>query len=440
MFSNRFSRTAARLRIAVPFGAAFAALGMVSPVHATDLTLGQAQQLALSRSVEVSGNEAAAASSREMAVAARQLPDPMLKFGVDNLPVNGADRFRIGSDFMTMRRIGVEQELPSSAKREVRAARYERMADKAAAEKAAAASTVARDTAIAWLELYYATAMLDVANAQVTQSRAEMVAAQAAYAGGRSSQADVLAARSANAVAQDRVSEIERRRLSAQIALARWVGPQDDLATVGSPDIARLDLDPDRITQELEHHPELVVLDRQEQVARAEVKVAQAERKPDWRVEVAVQQRGPGYSDMVSFGVAVPLQWNRKNRQDREIAAKLEQADQAHDEHEAASRTRVAETQAMLGEWHTGLDRVRRYRTEIVPLAQDRTQAVLAAYRGSKAALADVLGARSAELDARLQALQIEGDTARLWARLNFLFPPGQPLARQDYPTQQESQ
>src|SRR5213594_2741353 len=49
----------------------------------------------------------AVAAAREMAVAAAQLPDPMLKFGIDNLPINGPDRFSVARDFMTMRRIGV---------------------------------------------------------------------------------------------------------------------------------------------------------------------------------------------------------------------------------------------------------------------------------------------------------------------------------------------
>jgi hypothetical protein len=37
--------------------------------------------------------------------------------------------------------------------------------------------------------------------------------------------------------------------------------------------------------------------------------------------------------------------------------------------------------------------------------------------------LTDALAARRGEIDVRLQALQLEADTARLWAQLNFLFP-----------------
>jgi outer membrane protein TolC len=83
----------------------------------------------------------------------------------------------------------------------------------------------------------------------------------------------------------------------------------------------------------------------------------------------------------------------------------------------------TAETRNLVGEWRTGLERMQRYEHELVPLARQRAEAVLAAYRGGKAQLADVLAARSSELDARLQSLQVEAETARIWARLNFLFP-----------------
>ncbi|MDB5764357.1 MAG: silC, partial [Herminiimonas sp.] len=52
-----------------------------------------------------------------------------------------------------------------------------------------------------------------------------------------------------------------------------------------------------------------------------------------------------------------------------------------------------------------------------------RTAAALTAYRGGKTGLADVLAARRNEVDMRVQALQLETDTARLWMKIKFFFP-----------------
>ena len=126
---------------------------------------------------------------------------------------------------------------------------------------------------------------------------------------------------------------------------------------------------------------------------------------------------------MVSIGVAIPLQWDQKNRQDREVAAKLALTERAKAQQEDALRNHVAEVRTMFNEWENGQERIARYQRELLPLAQDRTRASLAAYRGGKADLASVLAARRNEIDVRTQALQIEMDTARAWAQLNFLIP-----------------
>lgn len=86
-------------------------------------------------------------------------------------------------------------------------------------------------------------------------------------------------------------------------------------------------------------------------------------------------------------------------------------------------REHVAQTRAMINEWENGKERQQRYQTELIPLANDRIGAVIAAYRGGKATLSEVLAARRNVIDMRLQGLQVEAETARLWAQLNYLFP-----------------
>lgn len=389
----------------------------------TPLTLTEAQQQAVERSRMLAAKDYAVQSSREMSVAAGQLPDPVLKVGIDNLPINGQDRFSLTRDFMTMRRVGVTQELTRSDKRRLRAERFEREAEKSIAEKAATAAAIERETALAWLDRYYAEAMLAAIAEQMDQARLEIQAADSAYRAGRGNQAEIFGARSALAALEDKASDINRRIGNAKIALARWIGDAAQQPLGAKPAVDAIRLDETTLDTQLGHHPELAVLARQEDIAVTDAQLAKANQKADWSVEVAVQQRGPGYSDMLSIGVSVPLQWNQKNRQDRELSSKLAQVEQARAEREDMLRAHVAEVRAMLNEWHTDRQRQTRYEKELTPLANSRTTATAAAYRGGKATLADVLAARRSEIDVRLQALQLEQETDRLWAQLNFLFP-----------------
>jgi outer membrane protein TolC len=392
------------------------------------LTLAQAQQRALERSRSLPAQDASIAAARELAVAAGRLPDPVLRAGIDNLPVSGSDRFNIGSDFMTMRRIGVMQELTASDKRRLRAAQLERMADKASAEKEVEIARIERETAQAWLDLYFAKQMADLVRQQVTQAQLDLEATEAAYRSGKGSQGDVFAARGRIGAAQDKVSEFDTRVRTARSVLARWAGPDADAALADLPGMDRVRLDPDSLDSQLAHHPDIAVLDRQESIARTQAQLAEANRHPDWSVEVALQHRGQGYSNMLSVGVSVPLQWDRKNRQDRELAARILQADQVRDEREEMLRAHAAEVRVMLDEWHSGRERIARYREELEPLATRQSTAVLAAYRGGKAGLTEVLAARRNELDVRLQALQLQTETAKRWAQLNFLYPSGRDM------------
>lgn len=367
--------------------------------------------------------DAAVTASREMAVAAGQLPDPVATIGVNNLPINGQDAWSFTADFMTMRSVGVMQEFTHSKKREARAERFEREADRSTAERALTIANIQRDTALAWIDRYYAEAQASVVQEQIGQTRLELDAADAAYRAGRGSLAEILSGRSALVSLDDRQRELVRRARAARVTLARWVGEAADAALAGKPDIEAIRLDPRTLEADIAHHPDLLVLARREEVAAAEVKIAQASKQADWSVWVMYSQRGPAYSNMISLNASVPLQWDQRNRQDREIAAKLAMLDQVRAEREDMVRAHAAEIRAMVVTWQDDRERLVRYERELVPLARERTEATVAAYRGAKATLGEVLQSRRSEIDVRLQALQLETEVARTWAQLNFLVP-----------------
>ena len=410
----------------IRFFAAAAFAATCTPLGAQTLTIEEAQRRAVERSRTVAAQDSAITASREMAVAAGQRPDPVLRLGIDNLPVDGPDRFSTTADFMTMRRIGVMQEFTRAEKRGLRAERFEREADKSRAEKSARVAAVQRDTALAWLERHYAEAMAAVIAEQARQVEQEIVAAEGAYRGGRGNQADVFAAHGARAGLEDRASELARRIRTASTGLARWIGDGADAPLAGRPAIDAIRLDAAALDADHAHHPQIMVLARQEEIASTEARLAKANRNADWSVEVAYQQRGPMFSNLVSIGVAIPWQWDQKNLQDREVSAKLATAAQARAEREEMLRAHVSEVRAMIAEWQNGRERLARYARDLIPLSRERTQAAFAAYSGGKAGLTDLLLARRNEIDVRMQAVQLEMETARLWAQLNYLVPEGQ--------------
>ena len=412
-----------RAAVAVLIGAVGAPLWAAEP-----LTLAEAQRIAIGRSGELLAHDALALAAREQAVAAGQLPDPVLKFGIDNLPVDGPDRGSLSRDFMTMRRIGIAQEIPRGEKRQLRAEKFIREAERVQALRQQTQANVQQGTAIAWLDRYYAQAQHDLLQRQFEETGLQAQAADNAFRGNRGSQADVFAARAAVIVLQDRLSQIDRQRRSAALILARWVGAAAaERPLSGLPSWQDTPLQGDGLNEQLQRHPDLLAINAEIDAAETEARLAQADKKSDWSVEASYAQRGPAYSNMLSIGVSIPLQWNPKDRQDRELAARLARVDEAKARHDDALRKTEADVRGLLNDWQTGKERLARFRDELIPTSRQRTEAALTGYRTGKGDLTSVLAARRDEIESRLQALALEMETARSWAQLNFLIPD-QPL------------
>ena len=392
------------------------------------LSLDQALRLAQDRSRQLVAQDAAASAAREMALAAGQLPDPTLTAGLNSLPVNGSDRFSLTADSFTMLTVGVTQEFTRKDKRQARSARFEREADAAEAGRAAALAGLRRDTAIAWLARHYQERVLELLRAQRAEAALQVEAAEAAYRGGRGAQADVFGARSAVAQADDRIRQAETQVALAKTRLARWVGASAESALAAPPAMADLG-EAAGLETRLAHHPQVALLQKQEEVAQAEAEIAKSNKHADWSVDLSYSQRGSAYSNFVSLSVSIPLQWDQANRQDREVAAKLALAEQFRAQREEATREHAADVRAWQQQWQSGRERLALYDSALIPLAGERTRAAIAAYRGGGGPLAGVLDARRMEIETRLDKLRLELETASLWAQLEYLVAPDREAA-----------
>jgi outer membrane protein TolC len=388
------------------------------------LTLAEAQRLAGAQSQRIVASRYTRDAASELTHAAGELPDPVIKFGFENVPVSGPDAYTLGNDSMTMTRVGVMQEFPSADKRRLFADRATQSVAMADAEQALNVANVQRDTALAWLSAYYAEQQAQVMREQVTVVQAEAQAVESAYAQGRGNSADVLAARGMVALTQDQASDAAYRVRSSRVALARFIGDAAQRPLLTRPNIDTLPPhvhDSVQLDEQLRQHPDLQLLERQQLIAETDAKIAKAERHPNWSVELSYGRRGPLFDDMLSLEVAVPLQINRGDRQNRELASRLALASAAKAQREDMYREHMANVRAMRDEWTTARSRYENYQKNILPLARDRSAAAEAAYRGGKTALEQVLAARRNEIDMSLQALQLEAGIARLWAGLSFL-------------------
>jgi cobalt-zinc-cadmium efflux system outer membrane protein len=388
---------------------------------AIPLTLQEAAQLAIQRAPMLDARRAGIASAQEESARAGALPDPMLTIGIDSWPVNGPDAFDFRAEDMTMKKIGLRQELPAQAKRKAQRVLAARSADQAQAQALAEQLAVRRAAAEAWVDLWAAQRELDTLQQLRDQAALAARVSKARVAGGGESVSDTLATEAAMLELDSRLEAARATRSVAQAALARWLG-EEGVEAVDPPDFGSLPIADTQLHASVDRTGALLPLTALVETAAAAIDAARAEKRPDWSIAASYGQRAGGRSDMIMLEVGIGLPLFPRNRQDRGIAAREADYQAALATREDMRRQEIARIRAGIARWEGLKRQVALYEESLLPLANDRSTTALAAYRAG-GDLQPWLNARRDELEARQSHVVYLSELGRAWAALTFLVP-----------------
>lgn len=383
--------------------------------HAAPLTYSAALKLAEVSAPALQARAADIRAAQSSAIAAGRLPDPKLAFAVEGFPVSGPNAGRPERDDFSDVRVGVMQDVPNGAKR--RSARERAAADIGAAQtsQVAQAREVRLNTALAWIDLFYAERRL-AALEDVDKALAPLRdAAPSQLASGAMRAAQTLEPEQLTAVLGDRRADLVAAVAKARSELARWTG-DPDAEVAGNP--PGFPIDAAALHAGLDRLPALAVYDAMGRQADADVDAAKADKHSDWGWELAYQHRDPRFGDMVMVQATVSLPLFASTRQDPIIAARTETAGRVRIEREAARRELLASLDAGLADHAMHHDRLHRALETLVPLAKRRADLETAGYAAGTATLSDVLQAFLALAEARIDAINRDADVARDGARI----------------------
>ncbi|OYX30350.1 MAG: transporter [Caulobacterales bacterium 32-69-10] len=398
---------------------ALAGLFLAGSAHAAPLTYAAALDAAGKTSPTLQARGLQVESARAASRAAGALPDPKLTAGIDNFPISGPPAGRFNGDSMTMARVGVIQDMPNGAKRSAARARAQTDIDVAGAVQRLSAREVRTATALAWISLYYAERRQVAVGEVFTRLEPLWSAAPSAVVSGAARPAQSLEAEQMRADLEDRRSEVVANVGRARAELSRWTGDPDP-EVAGSP--PSFEVSGSALRAALEGHPRLEEQTAMAAQAQADVRLAKADKRPDWSWELAYQRRDPMFGDMVSAGVTITLPLFGARRQDPIIAAKVAAAGQARAEREVARRDLVAQLDAALADHIMHHDQWSRSQSVLLPLAQKRADLETASYGAGRAGLSDVLQAFTTLANTQLTLLDREAAVAADAASLVLSF------------------
>jgi outer membrane protein TolC len=422
MFSFRSIRASATALAGV-----LALLGPAA-VFSQDLTLAEAERVALERDAMTREMRAQAQAMRERAVMEGQLMDPELRLGVVNVPV---DSFSLSADEMTMLEVGLSQEFQPGKSRQLSRRQMEQLAagmDETALDRE---RLVRREVRKLWTQLAYVGAARKVVDEQTSWVEQMRQSARARYASGEGQQLDVLAAGLDVAMLREQLLDLDRDQAMFRSQLSFWLGEEASRARPAALG-PRAELPPlATLEARLGAHPAQLDYERRIDAANTAVDVAREKRKPGWMLDLtygfrqADMQTADGMTepapDMVSAMVTVDLPLFRKNRQDRDVAAARLEARGLHERHEDHRR----EMQAMLIEaWNTAhrtAELEKFYETDLLTLADQSVTAALLSWRANRVMIDDVVRARRLAAETKMKHLRLAADRALAQHEIDYL-------------------
>lgn len=399
--------------------ASFAISLTVKAQSTQELTLVDAETLALADEPGRAALLARADALEEQSVAAGQLPDPKLRLGLANYPIESGG-FR--TEGMTQGQIGFRQAFPPGNTRAISTQRYLSMATEMKQNAESRDRNVLNAVRRSWLETYYWSRARHIVDESRPFFTDLVTVTRSLYSVGRKDQHDVLQAELELSRLDDRLIDIDRRHGIATAALSEWLGSEASrpLAKVlpaweSIPSLESLQAD-------LASHPDITAANARVLTQRSAVALAKERFKPGWALDVGYGYRdgslpnGNSRSDFISLSVTVDLPLFRKNRQSRSLASSLSEQRAADSSRHELLRGLTAQLNAEYARWHDLTRRMTLYENVILEQSTDRTQAALSAYQSDAGDFADVMRGHIDDLNIRLDYLRLNIERAQSYA------------------------
>ncbi|MGB6308700.1 MAG: TolC family protein [Steroidobacteraceae bacterium] len=379
----------------------------------------EAERLAAVDQPLLSARQAKIQAEDQEAVAASQLPDPQLSGGLKELPIDTSEAFSTRRDDFTEFTIGLSQDFPRAEKRRLQGARKQLDADADRAALDNEQRMVRRDASLAWLDVYEAERGLQLVQRLVEEAGLQVQSQEKDYGNGKVSQADWLAAKVDAGVIADKAHDWLHHELRARAGLTRWIGDAAERPIAESLTMPAILTPLPGLMAGADHHPVIGTLDKQIDASQTDVALARQSYKPDYSVEVYYAYRRD-FSDFVGLQFKMGLPYFTKNRQDRGLAAALEQSHASEDRRRDLLRELHAEINQDYVDRRHYQERVDDFDGSIIPDAERRVEAARSSYQAGRGNFDSVLLARRALLDVKLQRLALAVEAARAQVRLDY--------------------
>ena len=365
-------------------------------------------------------------AARQRISPAGALDDPMLEAGVINAPLASSPFNR---EDMTMKMIGLSQNLPYPGKRGLRQDVATKDAEAVGYGYQETVNRITRGIKTAYIDLGLTLEMTKLVKKNKLILERFLRIAEGRYEVGQGSQADVLKAQTQVSRMTDELLKLAREQPTIEAELIRALGRSANVAApVPEPPQLReetLNLELLRETA-LRQRPQLLAL--QSLIARNDkaLELARKAYYPDFNVRLSYGQRnnmldGASRSDMVTMTMGVNLPIWRDSKLAPRVAESQAMRDQALSTYHAQRNEIAAGLRQQVAMAEQNLKSTRLYQTSILPQARLTVESALAAYRVNRVDFLTLLDSQMTVLNYEISLVTAMANYNKALAEVDLL-------------------
>ncbi|AUD78612.1 transporter [Kangiella profundi] len=407
------------------------------------LTLEQAIQIAQNNDPWLESNEYRQQSISAQSTAAGSLPDPMVSISVANLPV---DSFDFSQEAMTQLKFGVTQALPRGDSLELSQKRLQQLSQEFPLQRQNRKAQVKAAISQLWLEIFLTAQTIELIEQDrpLFEQLAETASINYSSAMVQTSQQDVIRAQVELTRLDDRLSQLRQQLTSKKAQLSEWLTTSNHsqwamkefqlpdhlpAITLSSDDLLSESGNEysEKLIQHLSSHPQLVAFEQKIQASDTSIELAKQSYKPQWNLNASYGYRdddpmGNSRSDFFSVGVSFDVPLFTENRQDQQVTSSIKEREAYKADKWLMLRNMLASVRNFQGQLIELDNRRQLFNNKLLQEMQQQAEATLNAYTNDRGDFAEVMRARIAELNTKIDAMTVEVSYLKTIVQLNYLF------------------
>ncbi|MEH6608569.1 MAG: TolC family protein [Halioglobus sp.] len=416
---------------------------MVAAPALASLSLERAIAMAQQHDPWLVGSEHRERALEAQSISAGSLPDPMVSAGFANLPT---DSFDFNQEAMTQFKLGLSQVFPRGDSRGLQQKQLRLMGGEQPYHRDDRRAQVTVRVSHLWLDAYRARESIRLIEKDRGLFEHLVDVAQSNYstALAGTSQQDLVRAQLELTLLEDRLTVLHEQLEVSRSMLTEWLLSSDGVMmevksetlpdqlpkiVLTNPGLFQkgTEISPQDMADFLQRHPAILRVDQKIAASRTGIELAEQKYQPQWRVNASYGYRdddpmGNDRSDFFSMGVAFDLPLFTSKRQDQQVQSAAAESESVRTERALILRRMIAEFDSQRSRLHRLEQRRELYRTRLLEEIHEQAEASLTAYTNDDGDFAEVVRARIAELNARVDALNIDVDRLKIIAQLNYFF------------------